>query len=227
MPSIAGATSGPSPTPSGSNSASYSDNGLVYSPQSREGARSPSSPRYSGQDQYSTSPPPGIIPIMPRGPPQHGVPENMQSLGDHNGRIRDKNYNDRHDATDDRERWKRDLERERDSYRTPPEPKHNGTKHNGPEPKRPPTDPRRPAPDSRSSAQRYPAPEDEKIIKRNPTPLPPAIATPQSAPPRHGPPSPVRTKDKERQERHERAREREELREKSKKEKEIRAEKGK
>ncbi|KAM3589562.1 hypothetical protein VKS41_000421 [Umbelopsis sp. WA50703] len=227
MPSIAGATSGPSPTPSGSNSASYSDNGLVYSPQSREGARSPSSPRYSGQDQYSTSPPPGIIPIMPRGPPQHGVPENMQSLGDPNGRIRDKNYNDRHDATDDRERWKRDLERERDSYRTPPEPKHNGTKHNGPEPKRPPTDPRRPAPDSRSSAQRYPAPEDEKIIKRNPTPLPPAIATPQSAPPRHGPPSPVRTKDKERQERHERAREREELREKSKKEKEIRAEKEK
>ncbi|KAJ2962979.1 hypothetical protein NQZ79_g1897 [Umbelopsis isabellina] len=227
MPSIAGTNSGPSPTPSGSNSASYSDSGMVYSPQSREGARSPSSPRYSGQDQFSTSPAPGTIPILPRGTPQHSGSDSMQSFNDPNARIRDKNYNDRHDGIDDRERWKRDLERERDSYRSPPEPKHNGVKHNGPEPNRPPPDSRRPAPETRPPVARYPVPEDDKVIRRNPTPVPPAIAAPQAVPLRSGPPSPLRAKDRERQERHDRAREREELREKSRKDKEIRDEKGK
>lgn len=227
MPSIAGGNSGPSPTPSGSNSASYSDSGMVYSPQSREGARSPSSPRYSGQDQFSTSPAPGAFPVMPRGTPQHNGSENMQSFSDPNARIRDKNYNDRHEGIDDRERWKRDLDRERESYRSPPEPKHNGVKNNGPEPNRPPpADPRRIAPETRPSVARYPAPEDDKNIRRNPTPVPPAIATPQAVPLRSGPPSPLRAKDRERQERHDRAREREELREKSRKDKEIRDEKG-
>lgn len=213
MPSIAGAPSGPSPTPSGSNSASYSDNGMVYSPQSREGARSPSSPRYSTHEQSFSTSPPSMAPIVvkARAPPQHAISETVQNYHEpprrpreSNNREMQNNYNERHDPMDERERWRRDRERESQTYREPSEPNQPATRY-------PPTNG-----------------DDRPAIQRSLSPPPPPVVSLQQPPAARNTPTapPPRSKERERQERHERAIEREEQREKSKKEKQAREEKG-
>jgi hypothetical protein len=203
MPSISGAPSGPSPTPSGSNSATYSDNGVMYSPHSRDGARSPSSPRYSSHEQaFNASPPMGPM-VSKRAPPQHAIAETIQGYSEPSNRARENShaYNDRHEQMDEREKWRRDREREKESYRETPETKY--------------------------PSSRYPANDDERTTQaRNVSPVQPTVTVQQPPSARNGPPSPIKSKERERQERHARAREREEQREKSKREKEIREEKG-
>lgn len=204
MPSITEASSGPSPTPSGSNSATYSDNGMVYSPQSREGARSPSSPRHSSHEQaFNASPPMGQMMTKARPPPQHAIAESIQNYNEPPIRARENNhsYNDRQEPIDEREKWRREKERQKEPYRESPDPKH--------------------------PSSRYPGKDDERAVQRSISPVQSTVTVQQSPAARNGPPSPMKSKERERQERHDRAREREELREKSRKEKELREEKGK
>lgn len=204
MPSITGAPSGPSPTPSGSNSATYSDNGMVYSPQSREGARSPSSPRHSSHEQaFNASPPMGQMMTKARPAPQHAIAESNQNYSEPPIRARENNhsYNDRQEPIDEREKWRREKERQKESYRESPDPKY--------------------------PSSRYPGKDDERVVQRSISPVASTVTVQQSPAARNGPPSPMKSKERERQERHDRAREREELREKSRKEKELREEKGK
>jgi hypothetical protein len=214
MPSIAGgAASGPSPTPSGSNSATYSDNGMVYSPPSREGARSPSSPRYLTHEQSFSTSPPSVAPIAvkARAPPQHAVAETVQNYHEpprrpreSNNRDMQNNHNERHEPMDERERWRRERERESQTYREP-------------------SGPSQPAP-------RY-TPiygEDRAVVQRTLSPESlPVVPLQQPPPARNNPAAPPpRSKERERQERQERVMEREEQREKSKKEKQVREENG-
>jgi hypothetical protein len=184
----------------------------MYSPQSREGA-SPSSPRYSTHEQAYSISPPSMGPLIgkSRVPSQQSIDESVQNYHEPPRRPRESHnreyqnhYNERHEPIDERERWRREREREREreTYREPPEP-------------------------SQPSSRYPPNGDDRAAVQRSLSPTPLVVSLQQPPPARNGPSSPPpRSKERERQERHERALQREEQREKSKIEKQTREEKG-